>query len=248
MIAFGTSVAEPEAYRALLRAGHPLRRGGRLARSSATPSAGPVCRSYNLLLETAAELRRPRGARDRPSARRDHRPALCAKVRAALGDPAVGVVGCVGGHGRAQPRVVGGRGDRGAGAPALPRVRRRRAARVRLGRARPPRSAEVDAVAGFLLVLSPWAVRNVRFDEAPAARLRLRRRLLPSGARRRPQGRRGRRPPASRITSRSSSSATSTSGSRRTCSSRRSGTCRVTRRTGRRVPAGRRPSARPHAP
>ena len=36
-------------------------------------------------------------------------------------------------------------------------------------RSEPPpfaRTGEVDAVDGFLLVLSPWAVRNVRFDES----------------------------------------------------------------------------------
>ena len=36
------------------------------------------------------------------------------------------------------------------------------------GGARPPyaRTGEVDVVDGFLLVLSPWAVRNLRFDES----------------------------------------------------------------------------------
>ena len=45
------------------------------------------------------------------------------------------------------------------------------------------RIGEVDTLDGFLLVLSPWAVRNVRFDESLGQLARLRPRLLPAGPR-----------------------------------------------------------------
>ncbi len=50
---------------------------------------------------------------------------------------------------------------------------------------------EVDTVDGFVLGLSPWVVRNVRFDESLGRAARLRLRLLPSGPGGRPQGRDG---------------------------------------------------------
>ena len=63
-------------------------------------------------------------------------------------------------------------------------------------------TGEVDTVDGFVLALSPWVVRNVRFDESLGAAARLRLRLLPAGARRRAQGRdrglQGRPPPLAR--------------------------------------------------
>ena len=51
------------------------------------------------------------------------------------------------------------------------------------------RTGEVDTLDGFVLVLSPWVVRNVRFDESLGQLPRLRLRLLPAGPRRRAQGR-----------------------------------------------------------
>ena len=164
MIAFGTSIAEPGAYEQYAQPG---------IRAAAEPDSeiyafagvASICRSYNLLLETAT--------------RRDDLEALvivhphaeiadprfCAKVREALAAPGVGVVGCAGAAGvrslawwdgavTAAPVVQRypeyGGGELPAYAWAAP--------------AAPP--AEVEAVAGFLLVLSPWVVRNVRFDEA----------------------------------------------------------------------------------
>ena len=163
MIAFGTSIAEPEAYE---RYSGPGIRSAAEPDSEVYPYAGvaSICRSYNLLLETAAK-------RDDLEALvivHPHTeitdPRFCTKVRAALADPAVGVVGCAGATGvrslawwegavTAAPVVQRypeyGGGELEALAWAEP--------------AAPP--AEVDAVAGFLLVLSPWVVRNVHFDE-----------------------------------------------------------------------------------
>jgi Glycosyltransferase like family len=78
-------------------------------------------------------------------------PAFCAKVRARLADPSIAVVGAIGAtgirslcwwEGQIHGRVWETRGliDHGAGC------------------------VDVDAVDGLLMVLSPWAVRNLRFD------------------------------------------------------------------------------------
>ena len=76
---------------------------------------------------------------------------FCAKVRRRLADPSVAVVGVIGGRevpglawwkGEQHGRVIETRGpiDRGGGLH------------------------DVDAVDGLMLVLSPWAVRELRFD------------------------------------------------------------------------------------
>jgi GT2 family glycosyltransferase len=78
-------------------------------------------------------------------------PAFCAKVRARLHDPSIAVVGAIGAtgirslcwwEGQIRGRMLETRGliDHGAGC------------------------FDVEAVDGLLMVLSPWAVRNLRFD------------------------------------------------------------------------------------
>lgn len=163
MIAFGSSISGAEAYR---RYAQP---GVRLAAEPdsevfAYAAVEPVGRTYNLMLQAAA-------ARDDLEALvlvHPHTeivdPQLCAKVRSALADEQVGVVGCAGARGvrsiawwegevvRANVRqryeeYGGGEIDSVSWARHLP----------------PP--GQVDALDGQLLVLSPWVVRNLRFDE-----------------------------------------------------------------------------------
>ena len=163
MIAFGCAVGEEEPY---WRYTEP---GIRLAAEAdseiyAFAAVTSTARSYNLLIDAAA-------ARDDLEALvilHSHAqiadPGLCATVRRALGDPDVAVVGCAGARGASsiawwEGEVVSapitqryheyGGGDLAAYSWTSP--------------AAPP--AEVDTVAGILMVLSPWAVRNVRFDE-----------------------------------------------------------------------------------
>ncbi len=98
-------------------------------------------------------------------------PGFCAKVREALARP--------GGRrrraasARAASRTIAwweGAVSSGAGRPPLRRARRRRAARLRAGRGPRRRSARSTRVDGFLLVLSPWAVRNAALRRVAAAR------------------------------------------------------------------------------
>ena len=164
-------------------------------RCYAVPSIGSIFRSYNAMLDRAAAARRPRGARARPPGRRDRRRRL-------LRQGPRGARRSRGRRGRlrrrdrrAQHRLVGGVGDaaprsstatRSTAAATCTRSRGR-------GTTRPPyaRTGEVETLDGFVLVLSPWAVRNVRFDESLGALPRLRPRLLPAG----PRGRAARSSP-----------------------------------------------------
>ncbi|HKE78063.1 MAG TPA: glycosyltransferase [Solirubrobacteraceae bacterium] len=168
MIVFASSITDPELYKRCAQ------RGIRVAAepdSEVMPhaAAGSLFRSYNLILDTIAK-------RDDVEAlvlvHQDAEitdPDFCVKLRRALSDPEVGVIGCVGAVGVRsiawwegsvtwasfvhRYRELGG-GDlpafawNGGEMPAY------------------ARTGEVDTVDGFVMVLSPWTIRNVRFDES----------------------------------------------------------------------------------
>jgi hypothetical protein len=168
MIAFGASITKPAVFHRCAAPG---------IRRAAEPDSevyeleaiGSIFRSYNALLERAL-------ARDDLEALvLVHQDAeivdadLCRKLRAALRDPDVGLVGCVGAIGvrsiawwEASVTLASfinryeehGGGDLESfswtwdGAPPY------------------AQTGEVETLDGFVLALSPWVVRNVRFDEA----------------------------------------------------------------------------------
>jgi Glycosyltransferase like family len=168
MILFGTAVTDVKTYD---RCAAP---GIRLAaepgsEAVAHQSTGSLFRNYNVLLDDAR-------ARDDLEAlvlvHQDAEivdPEFCAKVREALSDPEVAVVGCAGAVGvrgiawwegavtwasfTHRYRELGG-GD----LPALAWRAEEVPAFARTG--------EVDSVDGFVMALSPWAVNNLRFDES----------------------------------------------------------------------------------
>jgi hypothetical protein len=165
MIAFGVSIAEPEPYRRYAEPG---------IRAVAEPDSdvlafaavGTLGRTYNLLLDAAAtrEDLEALVLVDPQVEIADAR--FCEKVRAALRDPNVGVVGCAGATG--VPSIAWWEGSVSA-APVVLRYEQHGGGEVpAFGWAHPaPPGRQVETVDGFLLlVLSPWVVRNVRFDEA----------------------------------------------------------------------------------
>ena len=168
MIVFASSITDPEAY---ARYAEP---GIRLAAEPgsevlANAAAGSIFRSYNLIMDSVA------GRDDLEALVLLHQdaelasPDFCTTLRAALADPDVGVVGCVGAVGvrsiawwegsvtwasfTHRYTELGG-GD----LPALSWRKDDLPAFAHTG--------EVDTVDGFVLALSPWVVRNVRFDES----------------------------------------------------------------------------------
>jgi Glycosyltransferase like family len=168
VIVFASSITDPETYR---RCAEP---GIRLAAEPdsevlANASAGSIFRSYNLIMDLVAE-RDDLDAlvllhQDAEIASAD----FCERLRAALSDPLVGVVGCAGAVGVRSIAWWEGSvtwasfthrySEMGGGdIPAVSWRTDRLPAFAQRG--------EVDTVDGVLLALSPWVVRNIRFDES----------------------------------------------------------------------------------
>jgi hypothetical protein len=168
VIVFGSSITRPEVYRQCAEPG--------ISRASepdsevyAFESIGSIFRSYNHLLDAAAARE---GLEALVLVHQDAEIVdsdFCQKVRQTLSDPQVGVVGCVGAIGVrsiawwegsvALASFVHRYAEHGGGdLPAFSWAWAEAPPYARLG--------EVDTVDGFLLVLSPWVVRNIRFDES----------------------------------------------------------------------------------
>jgi Glycosyltransferase like family len=168
MIAFGSSITNPDQYRKCAEVGI------RLAAEPdseiyAFPSIGSIFRSYNAILEQAAAREDLEALvlvhQDTEIVDRD----FCRTVRDALRDATVGVVGCVGAvdvrsiawweGSVALASFMHRYGEHGGGdLPAFSWA----------WSEAPPyaRTGEVDTLDGFLMALSPWVVRNIRFDES----------------------------------------------------------------------------------
>jgi hypothetical protein len=168
MIAFGAAITKPEVYRRCAEAGL-LRAAEPGSAVYAMEGLDSIFTSYNALLDRAA------GERDLEALVLVHQDTeildadVCAKVREALRDPDVGVVGCVGAldvrsiawwEGSVALASFVHRYDEHGGGEL--------AAFSFTWADAPPyaRTGEVDTVDGFLLALSPWVVRNLRFDES----------------------------------------------------------------------------------
>jgi len=170
VIAFGCAITKPDIYARFARPG--IERA-REPDSLVIPnsSAGSLFRAYNLLLDQVSERD------DLEALVVPHQdveivdPGFCAKVRRALADPDVGVAGCVGALGVRSMAWWEGAVTWASfthryyelGGGELP------AFSMHPDRTQPPayaRTGEVDTLDGFLLVLAPWTVRNVRFDES----------------------------------------------------------------------------------
>ena len=168
MIAFATATTKPDVYKRCAEPG--------IARAAepdsvirAMPAVGSIFASYNALLDEFS------GRDDLEALVLIHQdaeiiePDFCQIIRRALADPEVGLVGCVGAVGVRSiawweasvtlASFVNRYQEHGGGdlasfswewdeAPAY------------------ARTGEVETLDGFVLVLSPWVVRNLRFDES----------------------------------------------------------------------------------
>jgi hypothetical protein len=163
MIAFTTAVIDPEAYRRYARPGIECAAEPGSA-IQAFAAVGSVARSTNLLLDQAAALEELEALVLVDEAVEITDAALCAKLRRVLADPDVAVAGCVGASGANGLAWWDGAVS---GGPVTLRYPEHGGGELpAFGFARPdPAPRAVETVAGFLLALSPWAVRNVRFDE-----------------------------------------------------------------------------------
>jgi hypothetical protein len=168
VIAFGCAVTAAHVYEQYARPG---------IESAAEPDSpilahqatSSIFRSYNIILDRAAQLE---GLEALVLVHQDTEIAdaeFAAKVRAVMADPDVAIAGCIGAVGVRSiawwegsvtwASFIHRYGEHGGG--DLPGF-------AWPGQDRPPfaRTGEVDIVDGFLMVLSPWVVRNLRFDES----------------------------------------------------------------------------------
>jgi GT2 family glycosyltransferase len=169
MIVFGVAVTRSEDYERWAGPGIDRAREPDSA-VYANSSPGSIFRAYNLLLDEAAEHDRLEALvlvhQDVEIVDDD----LCGKLRAVFSDPDVAIAGCVGA--RDARTMAWWEGavtwasfthryyEHGGGilpAFSMSPETEKLPAYARLG--------EVDTIDGFIMVLSPWAVRNLRFDE-----------------------------------------------------------------------------------
>jgi hypothetical protein len=167
MIAFGSSVTKPGVY---ARSAEPgIRRAAEPDSDIyAMSSIGSIFRSYNALLDHFA------AHEDLEALVLVHQDAeivdanFCAIIREALADPQVGLVGCVGAIGVRSiawweasvtlGSFINRYEEHGGGdLPSFSWAWNDAPAYARVG--------EVETLDGFVLVLAPWVIRNVRFDE-----------------------------------------------------------------------------------
>ncbi|HWE07852.1 MAG TPA: glycosyltransferase [Solirubrobacteraceae bacterium] len=162
VIAFGCSILMPDVYRRAAERGirHAAEPNSVVLANAAT---GSIARSLNLLLDQAA------GLSDLEALVILHEDAelldgdFASRLRAALSDPQVAIVGCVGATGVRDIAWWDGtvtwnsaayhHGELGGGPLTFPVVA-------------DPSPGEVDAVYGVMMALSPWAVAHLRFDES----------------------------------------------------------------------------------
>jgi hypothetical protein len=167
MIAFASSITKPEVYARCAELGISRAREPD-SEIYPMPSVGSIYKSYNALLEhfTARE--------DLEALVLVHQDAeivdddFCRIVRRTLADPEVGVVGCVGAVGVRSiawweasvtcASFINRYDEHGGGdLPSFSWAWSDAPAYARMG--------EVETIDGFVMALSPWVVRNIRFDE-----------------------------------------------------------------------------------
>lgn len=168
MIAFGCPITNPDEYDRC--ASYALRRV--VEPDSvvfAEPSVGSIFQSYNRLLDKAAALD---GLEAMVLLHQDTELVdddFCPRVRRALQNPEVGVVGCVGAIG---VRSIAWWQGSVTLASFLQRYEEHGGGELPAfswaWADAPPyaRVGEVDTLDGFVLAISPWAVRHIRFDES----------------------------------------------------------------------------------
>ena len=170
MFVFASAVTDPDVYARAADAGVArLREADPTIEQIVFASVGSIFRNYNLIVDQVKD-------RDDVEAlvliHQDAEiqdPEFLPKVRAALADPDVAIVGCAGAvdvrsiawwEGSITWASFTHRYDElgGGEIPAFSWLTESLPPYARLG--------EVDSIDGFVMALSPWAMRNLRFDES----------------------------------------------------------------------------------
>jgi hypothetical protein len=168
MIAFATSVTVPDVYDSCARKGIE-----RVAEPDseilAHQTTGSLFRNYNLILDKVRELP------DLEALVLVHQDAelidddFCATVRQALSDPDAAIVGCVGAIGVRSIAWWEGAVTWASFIHRYEEIGGGDFTAMTYDKGEAPsfsETGEVDSIDGFVMVLSPWAVRELRFDES----------------------------------------------------------------------------------
>jgi hypothetical protein len=167
MIVFATAITDDEIYRRFAGPGIELARepDSVVLRHQTT---GSLFRNYNLILDKAREIEGMEGLviihQDAELLDSD----FCERIRPTLADPDVAIIGCAGAIGVRSIAWWEGavtwasfshsyKEHGGGDFEAMTFVRGEEPSFAETG--------EVDSIDGFVMILSPWAVENLRFDE-----------------------------------------------------------------------------------
>lgn len=168
MIAFGCAVTDSEKYETI--AGPAIRR---VAESDSEiishQGTGSLFVNYNLLLDIASEMDDLEALvivhQDTELVDQD----VCAKIRKNFADPDVGVIGAAGAIGVRSIAWWEGAVTWASFTHRYPEHGGGELGALSWVDADTPswaQTGEVDSIDGFLMILSPWVVRNLRFDES----------------------------------------------------------------------------------
>ena len=172
MIAFGCPITDHAQYEAFAEPGIKLAAepdSEILALGSAGLGDASIFRNYNLLLEEATKLENLEALALVHQDAQIVDPDFCSKVRGALRDPEVAIVGCAGAigvrniawwDGSVTMASFSHRYEEYGGGEIVGSTFNWEEA--------PPeaRTGEVDVIDGFMMALSPWFIENIRFDES----------------------------------------------------------------------------------
>jgi GT2 family glycosyltransferase len=165
MLAFGCSIIMPDVYgRCALPGIERVREADSVVFANA--ASGSIARSYNLLLDSAAELP---GLEALVLLHEDAEildSDFCEKLRRAFADPEVAIVGCVGAVGVHDIAWWDGALSWNAAVYRYGQAGEGELMFDGASTAPAPAPGEVDSLYGVLLAVSPWAARNLRFDES----------------------------------------------------------------------------------
>lgn len=168
MIVFGSPITDPPLFERACRPGIDRAKEADsivLARAS----AGSIYRSCNVLIEEAAQIE---GLEALVLLHQDSEilsTDFCARVRAALADPEVGLVGACGARSVRSIAWWDGSVTWASFTHRYPEYGGGEVVAFSFdGEDRPAyvETGEVDTIDGFVMVLSPWVVQNCRFDES----------------------------------------------------------------------------------
>jgi Glycosyltransferase like family len=167
MIVFGCSITSPDMYRGAAEKGISLAAEPDSV-IIANAAAGSLMRSYNLIMDKAAEID------DVEALVLVHQDAeltdsdFCARIRRALAEPDVGVIGCVGAIDVRNIAWWEGSVTWGSFTHRYTEYGGGQIDAFTFTDDNHPgyaRTGEVDTLDGFILVVAPWTIHNIRFDE-----------------------------------------------------------------------------------